>query len=278
MAATLPFHWNLEVLIVIVVAGVVLHRAVDNARQWRLALFALLALAIVTLWPLGDLAASVSLSIATAQRLVIMLFVAPLLLLSLPTSVLVRLTRPVPVDFVVRRLAHPGVALIVVTIAGTATLVPGVVDEGARSSLARDLILLAVLIVGVVMWIPALAVMPGTRRLSPIARAGYIFAASLAVTSLSFVWIFARHSMYPDLHHQYPLLHMTPLLDQQLAGFVAKFCCYVPMWWVAFVIFSRAGETGTPVEESPLHWADVERELLRVDRQRARVSRHGRFG
>src|SRR5665811_1629273 len=96
-----------------------------------------------------------------------------------------------------------------------AALVPGVVDEGTRSSLARDLILLAVLIVGVVMWIPALAVMPGTRRLSPTARAGYIFAASLAVTSLSFVWIFARHSMYPDLHHQYPLLHMTPLLDQQ---------------------------------------------------------------
>ena len=82
--------------------------------------------------------------------------------------------------------------------------------------------------------------------------------------------------MYPALHHQHALLHVTPLFDQQLAGFVAKFGAYVPMWWVAFVIFSRAEEQGTPTEETPLHWADVERELLRVDRQRARTLRHHR--
>jgi cytochrome c oxidase assembly factor CtaG len=114
--------------------------------------------------------------------------------------------------------------------------------------------------------------MPGTRRLSPVARAGYIFASALVVTSLSFVWIFSRHSLYPALHHQYALLHMTPLFDQQLAGFVAKFACYIPMWAVAFTIFARADETNT-TEESPLHWADVERELLRVDRQRERQQR-----
>lgn len=278
VATTLPFMWNLEVVVAVVLLGVVVCRVLHDPRQRRRALSALLALAVVTLWPVGDLAASVSLSIATLQRLVIMLFVAPLLLLSAPTSALTRLTRPAPIDVVVRRLAHPGVALVVVTLAGTATLMPSVVDAGARSTLARDCILVGVLLVGVVLWIPALAVMPGTRRLSPTARAGYVFASSLAVTSLSFVWIFARHSMYPALRHQYALLHMTPLLDQQLAGFVAKFCCYVPMWWVAFVIFSRADETGTPVEESPLYWADVERALLRVDRQRARALRHRRFG
>jgi hypothetical protein len=46
------------------------------------------------------------------------------------------------------------------------------------------------------------------------------------------------------------------------------------MWAVAFTIFSRADEAGVAVEESPLHWADVERQLLRVDRQRARARRH----
>ena len=66
---------------------------------------------------------------------------------------------------------------------------------------------------------------------------------------------------------------MTPLFDQQLAGFVAKIGSYVPMWAVAFTIFSRADEAGVAVEESPLHWADVERQLLRVDRQRARAAR-----
>jgi cytochrome c oxidase assembly factor CtaG len=204
-----------------------------------------------------------------------MLLVAPLLLMATPTDVLARLTRPRPVDAVTRLLAHPGFAVVIVTALGTATLVAPVVDWGARSSVGRDLVLLAVLFVGFVLWLPGLGVLPGAKRLSPAARAGYIFASALVVTSLSFVWIFSQHPLYPALHHQYALLHITPLFDQQLAGFVAKLGCYIPMWAVAFTIFFHAEERGTPIEETPLHWADVERQLLRVDRQRERaVRRH----
>ena len=111
-----------------------------------------------------------------------------------------------------------------------------------------------------------------------MARAGYVFVSALVVTSVSFVWIFSRHPLYPALHHQHALLHMTPLLDQQLAGFVAKFGAYIPMWAVSFTIFSRAEDQGIPVEETPLHWADVERQMERVDRQRAREARRRRRG
>jgi cytochrome c oxidase assembly factor CtaG len=90
------------------------------------------------------------------------------------------------------------------------------------------------------------------------------------------VWIFSHHALYPGLHHQHALLHMTPLFDQQLAGFVAKLGCYLPMWWVSFVIFFNADRDGVPLEETPLHWADVERELLRIDRQRAKTLRNHR--
>lgn len=232
-----------------------------------------LVLGAVVLWPVGDLAASVSLSIATAQRLVIMLLVAPLFVKSVSTAHLVSLTRPAIVDALARRVAHPAVAMGVVTVVGTLTLSTPVVDEGAHSELVRALTLTAVLACGVILWTPALGVMPGARRLSPIGRAGFIFVASLVVTSLSFVWIFARHSLYPGLRDQHSLLGMTPLFDQQLAGFVAKIGSYVPLWAVAFTIFSRADEAGIAVEESPLHWADVERQLLRIDRQRARAQR-----
>ena len=258
------------------VAGAAHYFLVNSPRQRRLALYAYIALLVVTMWPIGDLAASVSLTVATIQRLVIMLMVAPLLLLSIPTSALGRLTSPAPIDFIVRKLTHPGLAVILVTIIGTATLAAPVVDWGARSTIGRDVILLAVLLVGMLLWLPALAIMPGTHRLSPAARAGYIFGSALVVTSLSFVWIFSHHSLYPALHHQHALLHMTPLFDQQLAGFVAKLGCYIPMWWVAFVIFFNAESKGTPVEETPLYWADVERELLRIDRQQARAIRHHR--
>jgi cytochrome c oxidase assembly factor CtaG len=276
VATLLPFHWHPLVFLVIIAAGVAHHLFVSSPRQRQLARYALLALLIVTIWPIGDVAAKVSLSVATAQRLVIMLLVAPLLLLSLPTTALASFTRPPVVDYIFRKLAHPGLALVVVTVLGTATLAAPVVDWGAHSSYARALTLLVVLIVGFLLWIPALAVMPGTHRLSPAARAGYLFGSALVVTSLSFVWIFSQHPLYPALHYQHALLHMTPLFDQQLAGFVAKIGCYLPMWWIAFVIFFNAEQKGTPVEETPLHWADVERELLRIDRQRARTLRHHR--
>lgn len=276
MIRLLPFHWHVIELLVLVAAGAGHWFFVAPVQQRRFALYALLAMAVVTLWPVGDLAASVSLTVATLQRLVIMLFVAPMWLLSTPTTVFSRLTRPAPVDFVMRRLAHPGMALAAVTVLGTLTITPAVVDWAAHGELNRDLVLFGVLAVGFLLWIPGLSILPGTKRLSPTGRAGYIFASSLLVTSLSFVWIFSRHSLYPALHHQYAVMHMTPLFDQQLAGFVAKFGCYVPMWSVAFIIFSHAEERGIPVEETPLHWADVERELLRIDRQRARALRHHR--
>ena len=273
-----PFRLHPVLLAVLIVLGG-WHVWTTRGRRPRARVLAgWLVLAVVVLWPVGDLAASVSLSVATLQRLVIMLLVAPLLVMSVATSRLVAWTRPEPIDVVTRRLAHPAVSMAIVTVVGTLTLSTPVVDEGARSNLVRALTLVAVLACGVLLWIPALGVMPGAKRLSPVGRAGFIFVASLVVTSLSFVWIFARHSLYPALHGQESLLHMTPLLDQQLAGFVAKLGAYLPMWAVAFTIFSRADDAGVPVEESPLHWADVERQLLRADRREARSLRRARSG
>jgi len=274
MLHDLPFQWHLPELIFVVLLGAIHHVVVTDAHRRRLMLWALVTLVVVTVWPVGDLAASVSLTVATVQRLVLMLVVAPLMLLSTTTELLVRLTKPEPVDAVVRRLSHPGVAIVLVFVLGTYSLSTPVVDYGAHSAFGRDLVLLLVLFVGLVLWVPALAIMPGAKRLSPAARGGYIFGSAIVVTSLSFVWIFSQHSLYPALHNQ-QLLHMTPVFDQQLAGFVAKLGAYIPLWGVALTIFFRADESGVSVDESPLHWADVERKLLRIDRERAReIRRH----
>jgi cytochrome c oxidase assembly factor CtaG len=274
--AHLPFRWHLvELVVVLGVAS--WHVAVADNRVARRRLIAAYAtLMLVTVWPLGDLAARVSLTVATTQRLVLMLLVAPLLLMGTPTALLARLTKPAVIDEISRRLFHPAIAVVFVTVVGTATLSTPIVDWGARSEWGRGLTVLLVLFCGLVLWAPVVGLVPGVRRLSPAARAGYVFASALVVTSLSFVWIFSLHSLYPGLHDQRTLVHMSPLLDQQVAGFVAKLGCYLPMWVVAYVIFFRADEQGQPVEESPLHWADVERQLERVDRQRARALRRHR--
>ena len=98
-----------------------------------------------------------------------------------------------------------------------------------------------------------------------MAKGGYLLVASLVVTSLSFIWIFARHPMYHSFTNQSRLLGLSPLLDQQLAGFVSKLGAYFPMWAIAFVLFARAGDGGDD-DQPELRWVDVERELERADR------------
>ena len=273
MATLLPFQWHIEELLFIGVCWATHRSFVANEHQRRLCSWALISLLVVVVWPIGDIAASVSLTVATVQRLVIMLLVAPLLLRSVPIQIFSRLTRPKAVDFVATKVAHPGLALFLVTVLGTLTLSTPLVDWGASSTLGRNIVLLTTLLSGFLLWIPSLAIIPGARRLSPAGRAGFIFVSSLVVTSLSFVWIFSVHTLYPGLHNQQELLNMTPVFDQQLAGFVAKLGCYLPMWVVAFRIFFHAEDEGIPVEESPLQWADVERKMLRIDRQRERAIR-----
>jgi cytochrome c oxidase assembly factor CtaG len=203
-----------------------------------------------------------------------MLLVAPLLLLSTPTEWLARLTRPRFIDALVRRVCEPFVAIVTVTVLGTLTLSAPVVDAGAHHVWFRGLTLVLIMMLGIILWMPALGVMPGMRRLSPTGRAGYLIGSSIAVTSLSFIWIFSLHPLYPALHHQREF-NMTPLFDQQLAGFVAKLGAYIPMWLTAFRIFFNAESEGLPVEEAPLHWADVERQLERIERVRAKRRRRG---
>lgn len=266
MIPGLPFHLHLVALLFIVLVGALVFSLQSRWRARVGALGALAALAAVLVWPMGDLAAHVSLTAAVVQRLVIMLVVVPLLLAATPTAVLVALTRPRPIDATVRVLSQPLAAVAFVTVVGTVNVSPVIVDWGARSLLGHLIGLAMSAVAGVVLWLPGLPVVPGARKLSPTGRAGYLFVSSIVVTVLSFIWIFARHPIYPDLHGQRAVLGISPLLDQQLAGFVAKFGAYVPLWTIAYTIFLRADAAGTPIEESPLHWADVERAMLRADR------------
>ena len=64
---------------------------------------------------------------------------------------------------------------------------------------------------------------------------------------------------------------MTPLLDQQLAGFLAKLTTIAVLWTVAFVIMTRAEAAENAGEDDePLLWSDVEREIERADRRERR--------
>jgi hypothetical protein len=61
---------------------------------------------------------------------------------------------------------------------------------------------------------------------------------------------------------------MTPLLSQELAGFLAKLSTIAVLWTTAFVIMTRAQADETAGRDTdPLVWADVEREIERAERR-----------
>jgi cytochrome c oxidase assembly factor CtaG len=275
-----PLDWHLHLIWLLAFPALVVgylwatqrkgSEATGHQRMLFLAGVVLLILAVT--WPLGDLAAHWLLMALVVQRLLLTLAVPPLLVLGLPRPLIARLTRPAAVDAVLGVVVRPFPAVIIVTVVAVGTLTTGAVNLAARSDVARVIIELIVLASGFVLWAPVLTELPGAARLSALGRGGYLIVQSIVPSFLSIVWIFARHSLYPSFTHGGKVAGMTPLLDQQLAGFLAKLSTIAVLWTVAFVIMTRAQSTAGEEEADPLLWTDVQRELERADR---RQRRHG---
>ena len=280
-AAGHPFDWHLHLVWLLAFAAAVgaylwaTRRPgwAATTRQRVLFLCGLVVLVLAVTWPLGDLAAHWLLMALVLQRLLLTLAVPPLLVLGTPRPIIARLTRPAPVDAVLRVVVRPVPAVAIVTVIAVATLTTGAVSLAARSEAARVLIELIVLASGFVLWAPVLTELPGAPPLSAMGRGAYLIVQSIVPSFLSIVWIFARHPLYPPFTHTGTVVGMSSLLDQQLSGFLAKLSTIAVLWTVAYVIMTRAQTADTAGEDAePLMWSDVEREIERANR---RERRHG---
>ena len=122
------------------------------------------------------------------------------------------------------------------------------------------------------LWAPVLTELPGRQPLSAVGRGGYLIVQSIVPSFLSVVWIFAHRPLYSSYDHHARSLGMSPVLDQQLAGFLAKLSTIAVLWTVAFTLMTRAQVTaGTDEDAEPLIWSDVEREIERADRRDQRA-------
>ncbi len=268
------FGWYLAVaaLVVLYVRATRVPARRATARQ-RLAfgLGCLVLLAAVT-WPIGDLAARWSLLVLVVQRLALMLAVPPLLVAGTPDALLITITKPRLVDSALNLAVRPVPAIAFVTVVAVGTLTIGAVNLAARSVPGQVALELLVLLAGFVLWAPVLTRLPGAPRLSSLGRGGYLIVQSILPSFLSIVWIFAKRSLYPTFAHRGTLVGMSPVLDQQLAGFLAKLTTIAVLWTVAFVIMSR-GQVfgGADDDEATLRWSDVEREIERAERRDRRT-------
>jgi cytochrome c oxidase assembly factor CtaG len=194
--------------------------------------------------------------------------VAPMVLCGLPYDLIQWLTRPAPVDAVLVRLTRPPVAIITVTVLLVGSMTPVMVRAQSTSPVARGLIDAAILLAGLVLWVPVLGRIPGILRPKPVVRFGYLVIQAVVPAFLSFVYIFSRRPLYGEFARSHAAIGLRPLNDQQIAGFVSKLTMLFVLLTVGAVVLARAprseDEFGT---DEPLVWADVEREFERVERQ-----------
>ncbi|MGH9098529.1 MAG: cytochrome c oxidase assembly protein, partial [Acidimicrobiales bacterium] len=232
--------------------------------------------AVALTWPLADLAAHWSLIALVFQRVILTLAVPSLILLGMPYDVLRWLTRPAPVDAILDWCRGPIKAVLVFTVVMVGSMTIPVVEAQASSPVVRGIMDLVVLAAGFVLWLPVIGRVPGILRLKPVIRFVYLVVQAIVPAFLSFIYIFASHPLYPTFSHSHLAVGLRPLNDQQVSGFVSKLSLLLVLLTVAAVVLKRAQDIDE--EDStgePLLWADVERELERVDRRNERVTRNG---
>lgn len=223
------------------------------------------ALALALTWPLADLAAHWSLTALVSQRLILILAVVPMLLLGLPHDVVEWATRPAVVDATLLRLRRPPVAIVTVTVILVGSMAPTLVKAQASSSVVRGLLYVAILLAGLVLWLPVIGRVPGIPRLKPMVRFGYLAAQGVVPAFLSFILILSPRPLYGTFSRSRAAIGLRPLNDQQIAGFVSKLGMLIVLLSVGTVFLLRTDEeSGT---DDPLVWADVQRQFERADRQ-----------
>jgi putative membrane protein len=249
------------------------------------------ALVLALTWPLADWAAHWSLTALVVQRLLLTLAAAPLLLLAMPAPLLATLTRPAPIDACLEFITRPVVAVVTFTAIAVGTLVTPAVAAQASSAWWRALTDAGLLVAGAVLWGPALRHIPGRHRTVPVALAAYLFVQSVVPTFPAIIYVFARHPLYDAFRHVHVAFGMSRLVDQQLAGVVAKVATLPVLWSAAWVSLLRAQRFEAAAADAdadaefdldsdpgePLTWAEVERQLERVARaeRRSRADRSG---
>ncbi len=231
----------------------------------------LAALAVALTWPLADLAAHWSLTALVVQRLVLTLAAAPLLLLAVPAPLLAVLSRPAPLDACLDFFTRPVVAVVTFTVVAVGTLLPGAVAAQASSPWWRGLTDVGLVFGGAVLWGPVLRHIPGAHHTVPVGIAAYLFVQSVIPTFPAVIYVFARHPLYGNFGHVRNALGLSPLVDQQLAGVVAKVATLPVLWSAAWRALMRAQRADTAEAEGedgePLTWAEVERHLERCARR-----------
>jgi putative copper resistance protein D len=249
-ALTFVVDWSIEPLVAIPLVVVALswraavrrvnraHPANPVPRVRSVALYGGLAAIAVALMSGIERYDTTLFSVHMVQHILLTLVAAPLLALSGPITLLLRLSSPevrrrwiLPVlhSRIVRAISFPVVAWVLFAAGMWGTHFSPVFDAALENPLIHDLEHLAYLVTALLFWWPAVGVDPSPWRLSHPVRALYVFLQMPQNTFLAVAVLSASAPLYPHYATLIRAWGPSPLSDQQTAGGI--------MWLVGDLIF-----------------------------------------
>jgi putative membrane protein len=197
----------------------------------------LISLWLVLSWPLHDLAEGYLFSAHMVQHLVIMFLAAPLLLLGIPGWLMRAVIGHGRLFDVVRAVTRPFPAFVI----GNATLillhVPPIIEAQENSVIVHGLMHQAMLVAGLIMWMPVLSPMPELPRLIRPLQLLYLFLHSVLPTVPGAFITFSDSPLYDHYKTTPRLWGISPIDDQQLAGLMMKIGLGLSLWTMITVLF-----------------------------------------
>jgi putative membrane protein len=213
-------------------------------------------------WPVDDLGDRYLFSVHMVQHMLLGLIVPHLLLLGMPVWLLRTMLSPRPLNWVVRKITRPLVALILFNVTILWIHWPAVENLANRNEPFHFLTHAVILAAGLVMWFPVVAPLPAMPSLSYPGKMIYLFLQSIAPTVPASFLTFGSTPLYSFYTHVPRIWGMSVLTDQLVAGLLLKLGGGAILWGsIAVIFFKWYREEHDSDGWDALKWRDVEREI-----------------
>jgi putative copper resistance protein D len=161
------------------------------------------------------------------QHVLLTMVAAPLLVLGAPERLALRAAPRARASIAAalrsrpaRALTHPAACWCALPVAMATLHLPGVFRYATDHAWAHHADHALLLCAALLFWFPVAGGELGPRRLSPLGRLAYLFAAMGPMGALGAVLTTTTGPIYPHYAHSAAALGVTPANDQQLAGAV----------------------------------------------------------
>jgi putative membrane protein len=226
--------------------------------------------------PVHEISEDYLASVHMGQHVVYTLVAPPLLIAGTPAWLLRAPLRSPGVLRVARLVTLPLVCFAVFNAVQVVTHLPSTVDFALTNHWFHPIVHVGLVASALLMWWPILSPIDELPKLSYPLQMAYLFVQSLIPAVLAAFLTFSRNAFYSYYETAPRLWGLTPIEDQQFAGFVMKIVGSLILWGFIGYAFFRWYQRDLADQRDP-QWDEVREEMSRMGLPIERSAVRGEF-